>query len=237
MSRVTSCTLRPFYPNEAPVTSSRCKPAFNWFLFGQRRLDLTHNLFFLAVPPSTRFLDVKGCVTKHVKDTSTPQKKMDAKEYPRYLILSDPHNKKVLCARMGVCQVGCSSKKEKLSAECKIVSDAVHVRCLFRLAIKLGFDGIVAHHVCCSPAVSARKFPVSQECTFTSARKKIETVSGDECRIIRFAKQHNTQIRRMQKTFPTNAQIDAMRAKDGCTKTTKKLYAKLVKYATIRRRR
>lgn len=236
MTRVTSCTLRPFYPNEAPVTSSRCKPAFNWFLFGQRRLDLIHNLFFVAVPPSTRFLDTKQCVTKHVKDTSTPQKKMEAKDFPRYLIVSDPHNKKVLCARMGECQVGCASKKEKLSAECKIVSDSAHIRRLFRLAIKLGYDGIVSHHVCCTRSLSARKFPVSQECTFTSSKAKVETVEGDGCRIIRFAKQHNTQIRRVQKTFPTNTDIDLMRKRMGCTKTTKALYNKLVRYATIKRR-
>lgn len=231
-----SSSLRPFFPNENVVVSSTCKPSFNWFLFGQRRLDIKHNLFFLAVPPSTRFLDLRTHTTKAIKDTSVPGKKMDAKLYPRLLILSDPHNKKVLCSKMGECAVGCSSKKEKLSKDCNIVSNAAHIRKLFALSTKLGFDGIVVHHVCCTKGIRPNKFPVCQECTFTIKTNKLMSIHGDECRIIRFAKQHNSRIRRSIPTFPSNSLIAAKQKKDGCTKTTKVLYAQLVKYATQRRK-
>lgn len=232
---VRSSSLRPFFPNENVVVSATCKPTFNWFLFGQRRLDLKHNLFFLAVPPSTRFLDTKTHSTKAIKDTSTPEKKMESAKYPRMLILSDPHNKKVLCSKMGECAVGCSSRKEKLSSECKIVSDAKHIRRLFNLSVKLGFDGIVSHHVCCNKSIRVNRFPVSQECTFTIKSSKIRSVTGDECRIIKFAKQHNSRIRRLYPTFPNNTTIQSRQKKDGCTKTTKVLYAQLVKYASKRK--
>lgn len=225
-------TLRPFFPNEAAV-NSRCKPTFNWFHFGSRQIDLKTNLFFVAVPPLTRFLDVKTHTTKSVKDTSTPTKKMSAGEYPRFLILSDPHNKKVMCEKMGECGVGCSSSRGRLSAECKIVVDPVHQRRLFTFATRHGFDGVVTHHVSsvCANGVKVAKFPVSQECTFVCKSSKIATVSGDECRILRFAKLHNTRIRRTYKSFPTNTQINALQKRDGCTKATKVLYTHLIAYA------
>lgn len=228
---VRSSTLRPFFPNEAAVLTSTCKPIFNWFLFGQRRLDLKNNLFFVSVPPTTRFFDVSVHNTKAIKDTSTSAKKMDSKEYPRFLILSDPHNKKVLCSKMGECAVGCSSSKEKLSAECKMVADKKHIRRLFLLAVKLGFDGVATHHVCCNRAIKVSRFPVSQECTFVALQKKMTIIRGDECRIIRFSKQYNTRIRKTYRSFPTNVKIDDLRKTLGCTKTTKLLYRHLMRYA------
>lgn len=236
-----SQTLKPFYPNM--MCSRSCKPCFNWFSYGKRLLDVKTNLFYIAVPPTTTFLNIRTHTSVNVKNTSSHPspaaggvakgesgKKMQIKEYPKILILSDLHNKDVLCKMYGECVVGCTSKKEKVSTECSLYAEKNRRVKLFNLALKLGFDGTVLHHDVCNRDVVCRRSPVSMECTFVIVSSFLENSKGTRCKIIEFSKLNNTKIRRADKTFPDIPKINKMMESDGCRHTEKYLYKKLLKY-------
>lgn len=218
-------SLKAFYPGNSVTPSSKCKACWTWFHFGQRIYDTKTRLFYLSVPSSTRFLSEKTYSTRNVKD-KTPCK---------LLILNDLHNKRVLCKMYSECIVGCSSKKSRLSSECKLVANKGHILRLAKLAVKLGYHGTVTHHVSCIPGINQKVFPVCTESTFLVTKNVLEDTNADGCKVIRYSKLYNTQIRRKVKDFPTNPQIDLLLKKDSCKKVTKKLYGMLLRYASTRR--
>lgn len=225
--------LMGFFPQISKP--GRCKPEFNWFLFSKRLLDPKTNLFYVAVPPITRFFSEKTFTTVNVKDTSTDEKKMGLGEYPRLLLLNDVHNKKVLCQMYGECVIGCTSNKTKLSRDCTIVKNKKRLGRLVTLARKLHFDGVAYHHVNCKPGLKPSSFPLCTEATFVIAKRKLQKTPSGGCKIVRYAKLHNTSIRRKIKDFPRNPEIDEMMKKRGCKYTTKVLYKSLLVYASSHR--
>lgn len=229
-SSPNSTMLRPFFPVNYSGCVSNCEPCFNWFLFGSRIFDQERGLFYLSIPQTTKLLNMGTFTSMNVKNMN-PSKKMDIGSEPKLLIVSDPYNKKILNKkyRIGLCK----STDPRVTNECKLITDKKFLKGLVELSVELGYDGIAVHHEqCTSKQVSPKKFPLCMEALFFIKPELLEKTDETSCRLIRFSRMNNTQIRK-KIDFPTNREINNFIKNKTLTRKElgKLLYKNLLKYA------
>ena len=210
-----------YYPNDWRKVSKN-KDCFSWFLCSHRILDTKTNLYYVSVSPNVQFFSPETGESLVVKG----ERRGGNVDMPKLVILSDPHNKKVLSEK-GI-SVGCDSDRSVLSVGCKLVRDRKCLKRVTKKVIKLGYNGSVIRHKNCKTVVSS-EMPVCQEVTFVF-RKEILKEVGNDCGVIRYAKKHNSKIRKTIKEFPTCQEIDRALEKHNCSIVSRVLYEYITEY-------
>lgn len=253
--------VKLFYPNEwrKNISELGVNPGvFNWFLCSKRVYDNDTHLFYISVSPDIQFYNEKTGETSLARglkteggltipsnlkektgDTpipSTSKKEKLETRRAKLLILSDPHNKKVLCKKYKV-MCGCDSDRDILSTECDLVVNTKLLLNGASTAIKLGFDGAVVKHDCVKKCLDCVDNPICENATFLFLKNKkiLEPVSTPErCGIIKYARAHNECIRKKVPEFPTVEEIKIKIQEEDCKKVSMELYSLMLKYISLK---
>jgi hypothetical protein len=223
-----------YYPNEWRRAGGFDPSGFNWFLCSYRILDPDSNLYYIAISPDVQFFCPKTGKSLIARGLSKYGEGIETEKVrPRLIILSDPHNKRVLCKKYN-CQLRCNSKRSTLSTECTLVVDKEHLIDMTRKIVHdLGFDGAAIRHECINSALDRPDMPVCQEATFVFKEGVLEDLGElwpARCGIIKFAKKNNSCIRKIINTFPTCSEIDETLEKYPCPIVSKVLYEYITDY-------
>ncbi len=224
-----------YYPNEwRRATNILSSESFNWFLCSYRILDSRTNLYYLSVSPDMQFYCIstgKSFLARGLskRGEGIPTKIVRA----RLIILSDLHNKQILCSRYK-CPVKCDSKRSILSTKCKLVTDIRHIKCIAQKIVKdFGFDGVAIRHECIEKVLDLSDMPVCQKATFVFQNGILENF-GDiwpvRCGIVRYAKKNSSCIREVLLDFPTCSEIDEVLEAYPCSIVSRVLYEYIVEY-------
>ena len=227
--------VKLYYPNrwrDILSTSSKkecsAEDRFNWFICSQREYDSDKNLYFVSISQKAQFYSEKTGESFFAPE-------VDSKKV-RLVILSDPHNKKILCS-MFDCKLKCDSDRSILSTECELVTDKKHVKKLAKKIIEdLGYDGVVIRHDCKDEYKKNPKYPLCDEVSFyfkNDALKNYEE-SGkieDTCDMIKYAIKHNTSIKNKIGNFPSISEIKNATEKYGCNSVSLVLKKYIDKYS------
>ncbi len=207
---------------------------FSWFLCSYRALDTATGLFYLSISPDVQFFSPKTGESLLARGLSKRGEGIETETVrPRLVILSDPHNKEVMC-RKYTCPLKCDSKRSTLSPQCELVSDHHHLKKMAAKAVQdLGFDGVAIRHECVNKSLDRFDMPVCQEATFVFREGILEDLGDNwptRCGIVKYAKKNNTCIRKIIPEFPTVQEIDDTLEETDCSIVSQVLYDYIVKY-------
>lgn len=194
---------------------------FSWFILGKKSMD-SQGWYIVSISPFNQFF------SERTGETLIPQGLYERGEgvkaepvEAKLLLLNEPHNKKRL--RLEGFPLKCTSNKSVLSAECEVVTDRQHLLAAAEFAVdRYGYDGIaVKHESCCED----RGGPLCFEATFVfRVGVLVEKSSPHACDIIRYAKQNNSRLRKINSDFPECKRIDAALKDNPCYIVSKVLY-------------
>jgi len=228
--------VKLLYPNEwrKNISELGVNPGiFNWFLCSKRLYDAQSDLYYILVSPDIQFFnEITGetLLARGLKKQSSDDKKEVKRA--RLLILSEPHNKKVLCRKYGI-MCGCDSEKDILSTDCDLVLNKRLIVKGARKSIDLGYDGAVIKHDCLDECLDCVDNPICQNATFVfkTSYKILEPVTEIErCGIVKYARRHNSYIRNKIKEFPSIEEIDRRSKSGECSKLSIDLASLINKY-------
>jgi hypothetical protein len=223
------------YPNEwrnnteeLYSKSKRKLEPFNWFICSYRMYDYENEMYYSSVSPDVHFyssetgktLTARGGLSK--REGERYRKPVVASvDRARLLILSDPHNKKMLCKQFGY-MCGCNSKRDVLSTECHLTINSGEALIKgAQYAIKLGYDGVVIQHDCMESDLDTSDAIICQNATFVFRKSILETMDessqSDRCGIVKYSKKHNSCIRKVIPKFPTTREIDDLLEDNNCS--------------------
>lgn len=216
-------TVKMFYPDtyrKDLAIAGRNPDDFIWFKYGARIYDNDKNLYYFKVDRTMQFYEEKTGITYNVKNEN------------RLLILSDSYNRKVLCNKYEIlCQ--CSSNRNILSNECKIVRSEKTIKCVMGIINLLGYDGVVIIHDPIKKKLNCYDNPVCQNATFYFLNQSptlLPLEKTESCFIVTYSKMNNDCIRSEFSSFPDIDDIDEMVQNQNCKETSKILYGLLNDY-------
>jgi len=231
--------VQVYYPNEwkkslqgSGIIADEELETFNWFLCSQRIYDEKADLYYLNISTNVQFFCANTGKTLLARGLSKRGQKYKKQENVRakLIILSDAHNKKVLCRKYNyLC--GCDSSKDILSRECDLVAKKEYLMKGLKKSVKLGFDGVVIQHVP-GKNLGLLNCLICQNATFVFKKGVLEEVGKnfpDRCKLIKYAKKHNSEFRKINAKFPTCTQIDELLKENKCSHVSKILYDVLSK--------
>jgi len=183
---------------------------FNWFICSKRFYDPITGFTYIELSKYAKFYGEKnGIEWKVVADGI------------KLLILSDSSTRKKMCEEIG-CEVRCDSDRDLLSTECELVTNSSH---LIELSKKISFiypqfSGIAIQHECVN--TESRNSPICYRATFVIKKRVILPLKDSgQCRLIKYAKRHNIQLKKNRTNFPSCEEIDEMVKEFGCKKVSK----------------
>jgi hypothetical protein len=218
------------YPNEWRSNTAKLYPnsrklePFNWFICSYRMYDYENEMYYSSVSPDVHFyssdtgktLVAKGLSKRRMRNGTTEPKIIR----PKLLILSEPHNKKMLCKQFGY-MCGCNSKRDVLSTDCHLTINSGEALIKgAQYAIKLGYDGVVIQHDCIKSELDTSDAIICQNATFVFKKSILETIDESQsgrCGIVKYSKKHNSCIRKVIPKFPTVIEIDDLLEDNNCS--------------------
>ena len=227
-----------YYPNELRKNISKLLPReasvekFNWFLCSYRIFDDDNKMYYSSISPDVQFYCCRSGKTMLARGISKSGENYSHPEINRakMLILSDPHNKKMLCKHFNyLC--GCDSERDILSKECDLTSKLELLKGA-KKAVEMGYDGVVIQHEC----LDVSNTVICQNATFVFKKGILENIEGDysdRCGIVKYSKRHNSCIREVINEFPTCQEIDSLLKDKDCSEVSKILYDMITKYMKI----
>lgn len=225
------------YPNEWPKNSTylqkskkeKCSDSFGWFLCSERVFDDKLNLYYSSISPHVQFYNPLTGKTMTARGLSKKGEGLKTEIVrARLLILSDPHNKKIMCQKYNY-ECGCNSKRDVLSTECSLTSKE-SLKKGGKWAVKKGYDGVMIRHDSHNSKKCKANDLICPNVTFVF-RKGIltEVDKPSRCSIIKYSKRNNTTIRKIRSDFPTCKEIDNMLTKTNCNDVSQQLYSLLLR--------
>lgn len=228
-----------YYPNEVMKNISKLLPQeslvenFNWFMCSHRIFDDDDKMYYSSISPDVQFYCYESGKTMMARGLSKKEESNSQFEVNRakLLILSDPHNKKMLCRHFNyLC--GCDSEKDILSKKCNLEQKSKLLKGA-KKAVELGYDGVVIQHECTDSNLDVHDTFIYQNVTFIFKKGILESIGGessDRCGIVKYSKRHNSCIREVVKDFPTCQEIDILLKDKDCSEVSKLLYDMIKKY-------
>jgi hypothetical protein len=226
------------YPNESRNNIAKLYPKsrkpepFNWFICSYRVYDDDNKMYYSSVSQTTG----ETLTSRGLSNTG--------KRFPNYdnsraklLILSDPHNKKMLCKQFGY-MCGCNSIRDVLSTRCHLTTNSNQSLIKgAKYALKLGYDGVVIQHDCVESELDTSDAIICQNATFVFKKnilKNIDPSYNDKCGIVKYSKKHNSCIRKVIPSFPTILEINDLLEDNNCSVVNMLMYDIVNLYITMR---
>ena len=234
--------VQMYYPNESLKNISETlnvqTESFNWFLCSHRIFDDDNKMYYANISTDVQFYCVNSGKSMIARGLSKKGEKYYKPEVIRakLLILSDSHNKKMLCKHFGyLC--GCDSDRDVLSTECYLTTNKNLLIKGAEKALDLGYGGVVIRHDCLDSDTN-NSF-ICRNATFVFKKGILENIEGlypERCGIIKYSKKHNSCIRNIVRTFPTCEEIDNLLKTKDCSKVSIILYDMIREYMEKRRK-
>jgi len=232
-----------YYPNEWRKNVSEFLPGeepehFDWFICSHRIFDDDNKMYYSSISPDSQFYcsatgktltsQKQGKISKRGKNSSSKNSssKNSSSSKSKLLILSDSHNKKMLCKHFGY-MCGCDSDRDVLSTECELTTKSDALIKGAKKAVKLGYDGVVIQHECLESELDVSDAILCQNATFVFKKgilAQTDSLHPNRCGIVKYSKKHNSCIRDVIPKFPTHKEIDELLQDNDCSVISATLY-------------
>lgn len=204
--------LKLVYPNNwrKNIPNRSC---FSWFLCSKKYLD-ENGYYSIDISPKAQFYSEDSGKTYSIIQNSDKIK-------IRLLLVNEPHNKRKLISRDF--HLKCDSNRDILSQECPLVNDINHLIEIAKYVEGLKYGGIAFEY----EGKDCVSSPVCQQALFIINSNLLESKKQVDCEIIKYAKQHNTELRSIYPDFPDCKELNRLSNNYPCNLLSKVIYNRL----------